>query len=245
MSSSLPHYAVLVFDVGGTLLRLNLDALAQAYVDAAQAMNLALDFQNTRRVIAQLELELPQRQQARALSLEQDNGRDFWIDFYSEGFRRLAVAQDVFSAADNIRARFQRAEFETLFDDVLPTLDALSAHGACLGILSNYSNNLENVLHQVGIHRYFRFFIVSAVAGVEKPDPRIFDLAIHTANRPREEIVYIGDSIFHDIEGARRAGINAILVDRLNRHPDFDGCRICNLKELFNGGTTCQPGVKK
>ena len=234
MSAALPHSSVMIFDVGGTLLHLNLDALAQAYLDAAHALNVALDFQTARRVIAQLELELPQRQQTRALSLEKDNGREFWIDFYSEGFRRLAVTQDVFSAADNIRARFQRAEFETLFDDVLPTLNALATRGVVLGILSNYSDNLENVLRQVGIHRFFRFFIVSAVAGVEKPDPRIFDLAVLTANRPREEIVYIGDSIFHDIEGARRAGMNAILVDRLNRYPDFDGCRICNLTELLS-----------
>lgn len=214
-------------------MRLNLDALAQAYLDTAQTLGITLEFQCTRLVIAQLELELPGWQQARAVSLEKDNGREFWIGFYSEGFRRLGVTQDVYAAADKIRERFQRAEFETLFDDVLPTLDALSTRGVCLGILSNYSKNLENVLRQVGIHHYFRFFIVSAIAGIEKPDPRIFDLTIQTANQPREKIVYIGDSIFHDIEGARRVGMNAILIDRLNRYPDFDGRRIGSLKDLI------------
>ncbi|MBI5029871.1 MAG: HAD-IA family hydrolase [Chloroflexi bacterium] len=233
MPSLLSNYSAVVFDVGGTLLRLNLDALAQAYLDQAKLLDIVLDFQRTRQVIAQLELELPLRQQSRAVSLEHDNGREFWINFYTEGFRRLGVTQNVFSAADEIRARFQRAEFETLYDDVLPALEALATRGLCLGILSNYSKNLESVLIQVGIHHFFRFFIVSAVAGLEKPDPRIFDLTVQTANYSRQQIVYIGDSVFHDIEGARRAGMDAILIDRLKRYPNFDGRRIDNLKELF------------
>ena len=245
MPSLLLNYAVVVFDVGGTLLRLNLDALAQAYLDQAQAIDVVLDFEQTRQVIAQLELELPLWQQSRAISLEQDNGREFWINFYTEGFRRLGVTQNVTCAADEIRARFQRAEFESLFDDVRPTLDALAARGLCLGILSNYSQNLERVLNQVGIHHYFRFFVISAIARLEKPDPRIFDLTVRTANYPREQIVYIGDSIFHDIEGAQRAGVDAILVDRANRYPDFAGRRIGDLTELVDGGILCPRGMKK
>jgi HAD superfamily hydrolase (TIGR01549 family) len=227
------RYATMVFDVGGTLLRLNLDALTQAYRAAAQPLNRALDFERTRQVIGELETELPVWQQTRVVSLEKDNGREFWNDFYAEGFRRLGITQDVTFAADKIRERFQRAEFETLFDDVIPTLDALTARGIPLGILSNFSANLEDVLRQVGIHHYFRFFIVSAVAGVEKPDPRIFELTARAANQPREEIVYIGDSIFHDIAGAQRAGMNAILVDRPDRHSDFSGTRVRDLRELI------------
>jgi len=227
------QYSTIVFDVGGTLLRLNLDALTQAYLASAQSLNLSIDFERTRSVIADLEMELPTWQQNRVVSLENDNGKGFWVDFYSEGFRRLGITHDVTLAADKIRERFQCAEFETLFDDVLPTLEALTQRGIPLGILSNFSTNLEIVLRQVGIHHYFRFFVVSAVAGVEKPDPRIFDLTVRAANQPREKIVYIGDSVYHDIDGAQRAGMNAILVDRSNRHPEFDGARVCDLRELI------------
>lgn len=226
--------ATLIFDVGGTLLRLNLDALTQAYCDAAQPLGHTLDFARTRQVISDLELELPVRQQSQTPSLQQDNGREFWIDFYSEGFRRLGIthASRVRSAADAIRERFQRAEFEMLHDDVVPALAALTARGIPLGILSNYSPNLENVLRQVNVHHYFQFFVVSAVAGIEKPDPKIFDLAVRAAARNRDQVVYIGDSIFHDIQGARNAGIKAILVDRSNRHTDFAGARVQDLREL-------------
>ena len=225
-------YAAMIFDVGGTLLRLNLDALTHAYCAAALPLGHALDFARTRQVISALELELPVWQQTRAVSLEQNNGSAFWIDFYSEGFRRLGIGNDVCAAADQIRERFQRAEFEILHEDVIPTLAALTARGISLGILSNFSANLENVLRQVKVHHYFRFFIVSAVVGIEKPDPKIFDLAVRAAARERDQIVYIGDSIFHDIQGARNAGVDAILVDRQNRNADYAGARVQDLREL-------------
>ena len=227
------HYSTLVFDVGGTLLRLNLEALAQVYVNTASALDAALDYGRAYNVISALEAELPTWQQQRQVSLDDDNGKEFWDSFYTAGFRRLGITRDVSAAVTEIRERFQRAEFETLFDDVVPALDALSSRGTSLGILSNFSTNLEDVLRQVGIHRYFDFFIVSAIAGVEKPDPRIFDLTARAANHPREEIVYIGDSIYHDIEGARRSGMDAILVDRPNRYPDFVGTRVRDLRELI------------
>jgi putative hydrolase of the HAD superfamily len=225
--------STVVFDVGGTLLRFNYAALAKLYVQAAAAQGALIDFQKAYRTIEQLESEMPIWQQKRQVSLEKDNGREFWDSFYSEGFRRLGVTQDMSLAVTEIRERFQRAEFEQLFEDVIPTLEHLAARGVQLGILSNFSANLEEVLRQLDVHRYFRFFVVSGIAGVEKPDPEIFELTIRVANRQASDIVYIGDSIFHDIEGARQAGMAAILLDRQNRYPDFQGARIQSLRELI------------
>ncbi len=66
-----------------------------------------------------------------------------------------------------------------------------------------------------------------------KPDSRILDLTVRAANRSRAEIVYIGDSTFHDMGGAQRAGVASILVDRQNRHHDWSGARVQNLNELI------------
>lgn len=225
--------STVVFDVGGTLLRFDLDALARAYIDAGAARGLSLDFAQARTVIETLERELPERSRQHLISLENDGGKIFWDNFYGEGFRRLGVTRDMAAEVGAIRTRFQRAEFQALFDDVIPTLDALTARGFSLGILSNFSKNCEDVLRQVGVHHYFKFFVASAIAGVEKPDPKIFELAVRMAHRPRDEIVYVGDSIFHDIEGARRAGIAAILVDRANQHPDYPGMRVQDLRDLI------------
>lgn len=226
------RYSTVVFDVGGTLVGLNLDLMVQAYVDAAAAKGVRLDRQPTRAIIEQFELELPQRQQQRLVSLEDGYGAGFWDEFYLEGFRRLGLRGDMSAAAVNIRERFQRAEFEALFPDAIPALDALAARDLQLGVLSNFSPNCEDVLHKVGVHSYFRFFVVSALAGFEKPDPRIFDLVVRAAERPRSEIVYVGDSLFHDVKGARGAGMDAILVDRQDRFSSFEGVRVRDLGEL-------------
>ncbi len=225
-------FSTFVFDVGGTLLRLDYAAVAQIYVDAGAARGITLNRAKAGAVLEELENQVPLRQKQRQVSLENDNGKSFWGEFFTEGFRRLGVRGDVSREVTEIRERFQRGEFEALFDDVIPALTALYARGKQLGILSNFSPNLENLLRQLDIHHYFSFFVVSGIVGVEKPDPRIFDWAVGAAKRPCHEIVYVGDSIFHDIEGAQRAGVAAILVDRQDRYHEFSGARVCDLREL-------------
>lgn len=225
-------YSTIVFDVGGTLLQLDYEALARLYVAASAKLGVVVEPTRAHATLQALEQEIPKRQQNHAVSLTDDNGRKFWDEFYTDGFRRLGVRGDVSRPVTEIRERFQRGEFEARFDDALPALTALHARGKRLGILSNFSPNLENILRQVGLHRYFSFFVVSAIAGVEKPDARIFDLTVRAADCPRQEIVYVGDSVFHDVEGARRAGLAGILVDRQNQHPKFNGARVRDLREL-------------
>jgi len=226
-------YSTIVFDAGGTLLHMDYDALARVYARVASACGVTLALKHARTVLQALENEMPQRQRQRAVSLEADNGARFWDEFFGEGFRRLGVHAEVTHAVTEIRTRFQRGEFETLYDDVVPALTALCAQGKRLGVLSNFSPNLEEVLDALGIHSYFSFFVVSGIVGVEKPAARIFEMMLAAAHASPREVVYIGDSVFHDIEGARAVGLAAILVDRHNQHPEFKGARVRDLRELI------------
>jgi REG-2-like HAD superfamily hydrolase len=228
------NHPTLVFDVGGTLLHLDHSKMQQVYLQAAQERGTMLDRKRVGAVLETLEFELPSLAQKRTLSLENDFGKTFWEDFYAEGFRRLGVKADVSGVVAQIREQFMRGEFDVLFDDALPSLDALKAHHVPMGILSNFSPNLEDLLRKVGIHDYFGFFIVSSIAGVEKPDKQIFDLAVAAANRPRNEIIYVGDSVYHDMNGARAAGVGAVLMDRGNRYPDYSATRVQNLSDLVS-----------
>lgn len=65
-----------------------------------------------------------------------------------------------------------------------------------------------------------------------KPEPRIFDLVAQKANQPRERLLYVGDHVGDDIEGARGAGLDAVLIDRRNRQPEAPCPRISSLREL-------------
>jgi putative hydrolase of the HAD superfamily len=81
-----------------------------------------------------------------------------------------------------------------------------------LGIISNFSGNLEKVLDEFDIHTHFNFVIDSFHMGVEKPNPAIFQLAIEKCQEKPENICFIGDNPERDITPARKLGMKTILI---------------------------------
>ena len=67
---------------------------------------------------------------------------------------------------------------------------------------------------QVGLDGYFEVVWASAYAGCNKPHPGIFHQALAQMNVPPERALYVGDSYWHDVVGARNAGLDVVLVDR-------------------------------
>lgn len=76
-----------------------------------------------------------------------------------------------------------------------------------LGIVSNFYGNLEAVCASSGLSPHLSVVVDSAVAGFEKPDPRIFRAALEALDARPEEAVFVGDSMPRDMEGARRLGM--------------------------------------
>jgi HAD superfamily hydrolase (TIGR01509 family)/HAD superfamily hydrolase (TIGR01549 family) len=124
--------------------------------------------------------------------------------------------------------------FDRLFADVLPTLKALRDLGMPMAVLSNFSTHLWHILEDLDLLQFFEFVVVSTEVKLAKPDPRIFGLVADKANRPRQRLLYVGDHVGDDIEGAQGAGFEAVLVDRRNRQPEALCPRIGNLLELVD-----------
>lgn len=116
-----------------------------------------------------------------------------------------------------------------------PSLDELSRRGLTLGIVSNFPANLEAVLREHGIAKYFSGWAISAVARAEKPDRAFFDHAAHAVKGQPTQFVHVGDGVHADVEGARHAGWDAILLDRDNWYPDYYAApRIRSLRKVVN-----------
>lgn len=96
-----------------------------------------------------------------------------------------------------------------LFPDVIPALDALGA-GYRIGLLSNGNSYPD----RCGLDGRFQFVIFSQDHGVEKPDPRIFAIALEQAGCARDQLLHVGDSLQNDVLGAQRAGIAAVWLNR-------------------------------
>ena len=86
-----------------------------------------------------------------------------------------------------------------------------------LYVVSNWDVQLVEVLEQLGWMRYFDGAVVSAVSGVEKPDPRLFEEALEVSGVRRDRVVMVGNDPVADVEGAAEAGLDTVLVDRGGR----------------------------
>ena len=95
-------------------------------------------------------------------------------------------------------------------EEARPTLDILYSRYPMV-LVSNFYGNVEAVLSDFDLRRYFRAIIESAVVGVRKPDPRIFQLGVDALGLEPAQVLVIGDSLRKDILpagsiGCRRAG---------------------------------------
>ena len=91
-------------------------------------------------------------------------------------------------------------------------LGRLQQAGLRLGVVSNSDGRVEQALAAAGLRKYFDVVVDSALVGVEKPDPRIFQAALKALNVKPEEALYVGDLYHVDVVGARAAGIEAVLL---------------------------------
>lgn len=114
-------------------------------------------------------------------------------------------------AASRVRARYTDASRWTVFPDAVPALEELAAAGRQHVIVSNHVPELDGLLRDLGLDRYFAAVVNSSLVGWEKPHRRIFEAALDRAGRP-ERVWMVGDNPVADVAGARALGIPAILV---------------------------------
>jgi putative hydrolase of the HAD superfamily len=100
------------------------------------------------------------------------------------------------------------------FPDARPALDELRAMGNTVVCVSNWDVSLPSVLERCGLRDGLDGVVVSAVVGARKPDPAIFAAALDVAGCDPGEALAVGDTRAEDLEGARAAGIRALLIDR-------------------------------
>lgn len=127
-----------------------------------------------------------------------------------------------------------RFEDILLFDDVLPTLEVLQG-GYMMGLLSNGNTYPE----RCGLEGYFQFVVFAQDYGIQKPDPRLFEITIEHAGCTKRQLLHVGDSFQNDIIGAKRAGVRSVWLNRQCRNneteeqPDFEILSLAELIEVL------------
>jgi beta-phosphoglucomutase len=220
------RYDMVVFDVGGTLLGFHEAAPFREFLEQA---GLPASEEEVRRFHDRLiSVIVDQRDAAQGQGAKSAELDAWWRGNFAKTW------PDRPDLAEKMFAWLMAGRFDRLFPDVVPALTALRDAGMPMAVLSNWGTHLHDVLRRFSLAGCFEFITVSAEVGLAKPDRRIFDLVVAQANRPRQRLLYVGDHVGDDIEGARGAGLDAVLIDRRDQQANALCPRIRSLLELVN-----------
>jgi len=120
-----------------------------------------------------------------------------------------------------------------LYEDVIPTLNALGTLGWEHAILSNHVPELSDIVAAIGLAPSIRMIFSSALTGYEKPHPQAFLQARAALGYP-QTVWMIGDNIEADILGAQAVGIPAILVRKEDIRAAYTFPDLSLLSEFFS-----------
>jgi putative hydrolase of the HAD superfamily len=203
-----------LFDVDFTLCRPGPELSADRYARIAARHGLTLD-------IGRYE----EAREAAVLNLKRHpellHDESIWHRFTEEIFIGMGGPEAIASeCATEIEEGWAVSENFELFEDASPVLDELRAARLKIGLVSN---GIRDLTQFVAHHKLDVDAIVDSRShGRVKPHPTIFQAALELLGAQPAEAVMVGDSVEEDVEGARALGMRAILIDREDRHPDFE-----------------------
>ncbi len=226
----------ILFDVYGTLATWKPDRYT-LHARAASKFGLNVTQQGVDQGYAAAEVFMTHQntqQPIRSMTAEERDG--FFARFEQIVLEGCGINVDL-ELADRIWHAVATQEYElALYDDVLDNLKSLRHRGFLVGVVSNVPMNSDQLIKDLELSSCVDFAVTSQEVGVEKPRRGIFNEALRRANgTPPAKALMVGDQLESDIDGALNAGINPVLLDRNNLHPDFaDAPRFRGLAQLVS-----------
>lgn len=171
-----------------------------------------------------------ERAHYRAIGMTDRTGR-FDLDLYRRSYAMACgVPQELVGAAVEAIGRRTIRDWDHPIAGSAGALGELAATGLPMGVVSNAMGTVAAVLAAAGLCQVgagpgvtMSVILDSAEVGVEKPDPRIFRMALEAIDVPPERALYVGDTARVDIDGARAVGMRPVHFDPFGDCPDAAG----------------------
>ena len=225
------RFRAVFFDVGETLVHVD-PSFSDLFVKVLAEAGHERTLDDVRNASAHIYASFSEAARDRSMwTTSPDRSRTFWMSVYARMLEDLGVRSED-GLASTLHRAFTRLENYVLFDDVRPALSRLATAGLLLGVVSNFEAWLEEWF---GVHDLVETFpvrVISGIEGIEKPDERIYLLALERAGVEARESVYVGDNPEFDVDPPAALGMFPVLVDRRERFPDHRGPRVRDLREL-------------
>jgi len=169
-----------------------------------------------------------------------DRARGLRTDEARERERWQAIVREVLEDVPDLEGCFQ-ALYEHFAGpaawrsgaDAAELLAELDHRGYQLGICSNFDHRLRPVLAGLPELSPLRHVAISSEVGWRKPSPAFFARLREMTGLRNEEVLVVGDDLDNDYEGARAAGLAAVLFDPAREHAHLGQGRIARLRELL------------
>jgi putative hydrolase of the HAD superfamily len=218
------------FDAVGTLLFPEPSAPV-IYAETARRYGLTLSPVDVRdRFVAAYRAE-EAADAAAEWATSEDRERDRWRRIVTD---TLAGVADPEACYRHLFDHFARPAAWRVAPDAADLLTTLHRRGLLLGLGSNYDERLWPVLTGFPELAPLReLVLISATVGVRKPGTGFFREVARAAGCDVSEVLFVGDDIGNDYEGATAAGLPAVLLDPHGRHPDVPH-RVTRLAELLS-----------
>jgi putative hydrolase of the HAD superfamily len=119
------------------------------------------------------------------------------------------------------------------------TLVTLRERGYLTGLITVCSEDVETLWPDSAFAGLFDAEVFSSQVGMSKPDPRIYLHCCELLGVDPHEAVFVGDGANDELDGARRVGLDAILIHRVGQDPlwaevaDWDGPRVTSIPEVL------------
>lgn len=229
MNVALPDPAsvrTLLLDAGGVLVHPSFRRVAQAL----RGRGVSADPERLAAAESRAKKELD-RPPAPGLATDAQRGWHYFnLVLERAGIPRSAASD---GALQELKAWHDRHNaWEEVPDGVRQALALLRRSGRRLAVVSNANGTVDLLLRRLGLADFFDAVLDSAVEGVEKPDPRLFLLALERVGGEAATALHVGDMYHVDVVGARAAGIRAVLVDPDDLYVGADCPRVPSLLGL-------------
>lgn len=107
-----------------------------------------------------------------------------------------------------------------LYQDAKACITQLKESGAKIGVVANQPATSVNSLKSDNLFELIDFLGISAIVGIEKPDIKIFELAIKELAVDPTKAIHIGNRIDTDVIPAKKLGMKTVWVRRGEANPD-------------------------
>ena len=231
-----PYLQAVVFDAGGTLVRLDFEWLSAMLAGLGVAAPVAALCRAEVRGRRMYDLAMRSPRLLAMAPAFSPLGSKAPTEAYFAGMLEAAGCRH--PVLEEALARmFEKATPPSLLwgraaEGARAMLDALPALGLRACCVSNSDGRAEQHLVTCGVRDGLEFVVDSHVVGIEKPDPRIFGIALERLGVEPHRAVYVGDIRSVDEVGAAAAGMPFVLIDPDSDYGDPGAYRVASIAEL-------------